>query len=66
MKASDKEQWVNSVCDCGSKGGAYLKHYQLLRCSCGRMFWALRPKRNGPLVSYPWPGFAFPANLRIS
>ena len=55
-RAADKEQWLPNNCDCGSKGGAYLKHYELMRCSCGRMHWALRPTAGGPLVLYPWPG----------
>lgn len=45
-----------SNCECGSKGGAYLVHYGLMRCSCGRMHWALQPDRLGPLILFPWPG----------
>ncbi len=54
----DAKEWVNSCCDCGTKGGQYLRRYELCRCSCGRMWWALRPKRNGPLVAFFWPGDA--------
>jgi hypothetical protein len=50
------EQWVPVPCECGAKGGQYLAHYSLVRCSCGKYFWALQPKRGGPLVAFPWPG----------
>lgn len=49
--------WVSHECGfCGAKGGQYLRHYDVLRCSCGHFFWALRPLRNGPLVLRVWPG----------
>lgn len=41
---------------CQRKGGAYMGHYDLLRCVCGRAYWALQPHRGGPLVLVPWPG----------
>lgn len=50
------EQYVPFACECGHKGGAYMNHYDLVRCSCGKFFWALQPKRGGPLKSFPWPG----------
>lgn len=54
------DQWVPSICDChrakGTKGGQYLFHYDRLICSCGKTYWALLPKRGGPLVMFPWPG----------
>jgi len=56
--STEKPQWVNLECECGSRGGQYLQHYQLCRCSCGQMFWALREKRDGPLKAYVWPGNA--------
>lgn len=43
-------------CECGKPHGARLDHYQLLRASCGRIFWALQKRRNGPLKLFPWPG----------
>lgn len=49
-------RWVPHNCECGSKGGQYLGHYDLMRCNCGRMHWALQPQRGGPLLLYPWPG----------
>lgn len=48
--------WCSILCDCGHQCGQYLQHYGLVKCSCDRVFWALRPKRNGPLILYPWPG----------
>ena len=53
---SAEGQWVPIHCPCESKGGQYLKHYDVVRCSCGKFFWALQPKRNGPLKAFPWPG----------
>jgi hypothetical protein len=42
-------------CDCTSNGK--LAHYDVSRCpKCGKRYWALRPKRNGPLVLCPYPG----------
>ena len=43
-------------CGCGSTGQVVLGHYEIGRCPCGRFFWALQPKRNGPLALFPWPG----------
>jgi hypothetical protein len=57
QREPDVEEWCAHVCECGSKGGQYLRHYGLMRCNCGRMFWALRPRRHGPLVLRPWPGY---------
>lgn len=54
----DYKQWVELKCECGAGGGQYLRHYELCRCSCGEMFWALREKRDGPLKAYVWPGDA--------
>jgi hypothetical protein len=48
--------WVSGECACGETVGQYLSHYQILRCSCGRWHWALRPRRGGPLLLFPWPG----------
>ena len=31
-------------------------HYGRYYLKCGRMVWALQPKRNGPLVLRTWPG----------
>ncbi len=56
-RAKSPEQYVTNTCEqCGKKGGAYLSHYEIMLCSCGKFHWALRPKRSGPLVAFPWPG----------
>lgn len=50
-------QYIRNVCDCGAGGGwRMVSHYDVFRCRCGWDFWAIRPKRNGPLVASPWPG----------
>lgn len=52
---------MSHVCPgCETKGGAYLAHYGVMRCSCGLFFWALQLRRDGPLVLFPHPGF-YPA-----
>jgi len=48
--------WVSVVCECGKKIGAHLSHYEILVCYCDRKYWAMRPKRFGPLVLFPYPG----------
>lgn len=55
-RVQDFEEPVAFHCDCGSKSQELLKHYGLLRCTCGKFWWALRPKRNGRLRMFPWPG----------
>jgi hypothetical protein len=35
---------------CGRKGGAYVEHYDLVRCGCGHLFWALQRRRSEPLM----------------
>lgn len=57
LRNSEKE-FVPMHCACGYDGGQYLDHYGLVRCKCGKFYWALRPKRFGPLVAFPWPGDA--------
>jgi hypothetical protein len=48
-------QTVSVECGCGRNGKARLAHYDIASCSCGLRWWALQPKRNGPLVAYPFP-----------
>jgi hypothetical protein len=55
-KPVETRQWVPLKCDCGAKTGAYLNHYDICRCVCGRNYWALRPVHKGPLVAFYWPG----------
>jgi hypothetical protein len=56
QREPEKEQYCNVECECGHKIGTYFRHYEIGRCSCGRPYWALQPKRGGPLVLFPWPG----------
>lgn len=56
VKAIDVTQFMSIVCECEKKCGGYLRRYELVRCFCGRIYWALRPKRNGPMRLFPWPG----------
>jgi hypothetical protein len=54
MPAAPVEQYLTIECPwCGKKHGCNLTHYQVMRGSCGRYFWALQPKRNGPLQLFP-------------
>jgi hypothetical protein len=50
------EQHVFVDCECGKRHAAVVLHYSIMRTSCQRHYWALQPKRGGPLVFYPWPG----------
>jgi hypothetical protein len=50
------EKWCALECECGAKGGQYVRHYDLVSCSCGRMYWALQAKRDGPYELVLWPG----------
>ena len=57
-KATVGTEYVRHVCGfCEAQAGAYVRHYEVLRCVCGRFFWALQPKRSGPLVLVAHPGF---------
>lgn len=50
------EETVTVDCACGKTHCFKIRHYDRLLLKCGRMMWALQPKRNGPLVMFPWPG----------
>jgi hypothetical protein len=48
--------YISHTCGfCGQRGGQYLRHYDIVRCSCGKVFWVLQPKRNGPLKLFIHP-----------
>ena len=48
-------QFLRNPCECGAGGGwRMVGHYDVVSCNCGKKFWALQPKRNGPFVAYPW------------
>jgi hypothetical protein len=50
------EHLVAFHCACGSVHHISVQHYDRVIVSCGRPYWALQPKRNGPLRMFPWPG----------
>lgn len=52
----DVSEHLSLVCVCGNHGMVWIKHWQRIRCVCGRLWWALRPKRNRPMKLVPWPG----------
>lgn len=54
-RAVDHQQYFKVNCRCGEVGGVYLRHWERVRCSCGRVYWALRPKA-GTMKLFPWPG----------
>lgn len=57
QRAADVAERVIYTCECGSKRQATAKRYERFNCGeCGTFWWALRPKRNGPLVGFKWPG----------
>lgn len=50
-------QFVRNPCECGAAGGwRMVMHYDVVECRCGRKFWILQPKREGPFVASLWPG----------
>lgn len=55
-RPESKQQYCSVECACGKKIGAYFGHYDIKHCACGRSWWALQPKRNGPFQLFPWPG----------
>lgn len=55
-RASDVPEPVAIHCGCGQKWQQSLKRYEIVRCACGKFWWALRPRRDGPLRAFAWPG----------
>lgn len=49
-------RYCSVKCPCGETHGQYLGHYDRMKASCGRVYWVLQPKRNGPYKLRPWPG----------
>ena len=43
-------------CPCGKVHRFDIAHYDRVIVGCGRRYWALQPRRNGPLKMFPWPG----------
>lgn len=52
----DNYEQIHLDCDCGNGGMVKVRHWEKVRCVCGRIWWALRTKRNRPLVLFGWPG----------
>jgi hypothetical protein len=55
-RAIDEQRYLAIDCECGKKCAAYLRHWERVRCFCGRVYWALRPKKDGQMKLFPWPG----------
>lgn len=55
MNPADKMQLFWD-CACGKTHRVTLGHYDRAALSCGRIVWALQPKRNEGLHLFPWPG----------
>lgn len=55
-RAFDVVEKVILVCECGNHGTTNIRHWERVKCVCGRIWWALRPKRHGALKLFPWPG----------
>jgi hypothetical protein len=50
------DQTVTGTCRCGKAFRIRVSHYDRVILSCQHPYWALQPRRNGPLVMFPWPG----------
>jgi len=48
----------SSPCACGKIHCVEAAHYDRIITECGRTWFVLQPKRNGPLVLFPHPGEA--------
>jgi hypothetical protein len=49
-------QTVSVDCGCGKRHTVEIDHYGRVRMSCGVIYWALQPKRDGAYMLKPWPG----------
>jgi hypothetical protein len=47
---------VSVKCPCGATHRFAVAHYDRVIVKCRRLYWALQPKRSGPLALFPWPG----------
>jgi hypothetical protein len=56
MRTAAPQCEVKVKCPCGKTHVFDCGHYDRVIVGCGRPFWALQPKRNGPLVMFLWPG----------
>jgi hypothetical protein len=55
-RREDELKSVAFACACGERWTQLMKHYESVRCECGRIHWVLQPARSGPFISRPWPG----------
>lgn len=54
--AYDTQHEVYLNCECGKSKMIFIRHWERIRCVCGRIWFALQPKRNGKLKLFPWAG----------
>ena len=54
--SADIIQTLTVECPCLAVHCVTLQHYERVKVKCGRIYWALQPKRGGPLELFPWPG----------
>lgn len=50
------QQLLSVACPCGQTHRFSAAHYDRVIVGCHRVYWPLRPQRNGPLVLFPHPG----------
>ncbi len=54
-RRQDEAQAVLFVCLCGKRWHQNMRHYEIVICRCGRYWWVLQPRRDGPFQSFRWP-----------
>ena len=53
---SMERQAVSVRCQCGGTHRVSVCHYDRVVLPCGKPYWTLQPRRNGPYELKPWPG----------
>ena len=56
--AAARQRFAFNCETCGVRNLAVLGHYDKTHCVCGKVYWALQPKRGGPLKLAVHPGTA--------
>ncbi len=57
MSSPTHKAHLSTTCECGARIITEVGHYDIARCpKCDCRWWALQPKRNGPLKLFLWPG----------
>ena len=51
-----ESQNVAVKCQCGTLHRFRAQHYDRVIVECGRKYWTLQPRRDGPYLLKPWPG----------